>query len=65
MTKERLSDVLAWLGLAILSGTFVPWIVSGSHMAQETMRLWYFAYGFCVVLNLIITGRFRLLPWGK
>ena len=65
MTKERLSDVLVWLSLAILFGSFVPEIVSGSPMAQESKRLWVFAYGFCVVLNRAIIGRFRILPWLK
>ena len=65
MTKEKLSDVLVWLGLAIVFGSFIPEIISGSPVAEGSKSLWVFAYGFCVVLNLIITGRFRLLPWGK
>ena len=65
MTKERLSDVLVWLSLAIVFGSFIPEIVSGSPVAQESKYPWMFAYGFCVVLNRIIIGRLRIWPWGK
>jgi hypothetical protein len=65
MTKERLSDALVWLSLAIVFGSFIPEIISGSPVAQESKHLWAFAYGFCVVLNRVITGRFRIVPWVK
>ena len=63
MTKEKLSDVLVWLGLAIVFGSFIPEIISGSPVAEGSKSLWMFAFVFCVVLNRVIIGRFRLLPW--
>ena len=65
MTKKRLSDALVWLSLAIVFGSFIPEIVSGSPVTQEGKHLWAFAYGFCVVLNRVIIGRFRVVPWVK
>ena len=47
MTKERLSDALVWLSLAIVFGSFIPEIISGSPVAQESKHLWAFAYGYC------------------
>jgi hypothetical protein len=39
MTKKRLSDVLVWLSLAIVFGSFIPEIISGSPLAQESKYL--------------------------
>ena len=39
MTKEKLSDVLVWLGLAIVFGSFIPEIISGSPVAQGSKSL--------------------------
>ena len=63
MTKERLSDVLVWLGLAIVFGSFIPEIISGSPVAEGSKSLWVFAFVCCVVLNRVIIGRFRIVPF--
>ena len=65
MTKERLSDVLVWLGLAIVFGSFIPEIISGSPLAQESKYLVGVAFGFCVIGNRKIIGRYRIWPWQK
>ena len=39
MTKEKLSDVLVWLGLAIVFGSFIPEVISGSPVAEGSKSL--------------------------
>ena len=65
MTKERLSDALVWLSLASVFGSFIPEIVSGSPVTQVCKHLWACAYVFCIVLNRLFIGRFRVVPCVK
>ena len=62
--RKRLSSVLAWLGFVTPFWLGMFW--RGSYYYHEgDFILGLYVYGLCAVINYLIVGRFRLLPWIK
>jgi len=61
--KERFSNVLAWLGFGITVLTIL-YCINFMRFDASTWGAIGF-YGFCAVVNYLMVGRFRLLPWLK
>lgn len=74
--KERISDVLAWFGLGYPIVLFAIIVTNSHYWARLLMPDFAFdgtgsymvsfpfaAYIACGVLNYVLIGRMRLLPW--
>ena len=59
--KERLSNVLAWLGFGITALTILNSIMDG----RIDSSIWFAlgVQGFLGTINYLMSGSFRLLPW--
>jgi len=60
---ERFSNVLAWLGFVVTVLTILN-SISDLRLDGSIWGALGF-YGFCAVVNYLMVGRFRLLPWVK
>ena len=60
---ERFSNVLAWSGFVVTVLT----ILNSINFMRFDASIWGALgfYGFCAVVNYLMVGRFRLLPWLK
>jgi len=78
--KERFSNVLAWLGFIYPALFWLGFLISLMGFDTLAIDLWdmffphqdslsiFVAFGlypFCAVVNYLMVGRFRLLPWLK
>ena len=78
--KERLSNVLAWLGFLYPALFWFSFLVSFTRFDTladgikdmfypDNEALFLFAafglYPCCAIVNYLMVGRFRLLPWLK
>jgi hypothetical protein len=62
--KYRLSDVLAWLGFSLLLFiTFIGWMTGSMLIAGLFFGLP--CHIFLGILNYLLVGRMRLVPWIK
>ena len=60
---ERFSNVLAWLGFVVTVLT----IFNSINFMRFDDSIWgaLAFYGFCAIVNYLLVGRLRLLPWLK
>ena len=73
--KERFSDIVAWFGLSyfvvIAVADYMYWfpikrlLIGVSYLNQEHWLIVLLVYIGCAIVNYLLVGRFRLLPWLK